>query len=170
LEKPLDHHVAFVFETKTCRVRPVRPGDIETLRVWKNDNRRAFHHQEIITPEQQARWFASFADDPTQQLFVAEIDGELVACVGFRIKTASRVELFNLIAGHPAYRGRGATTRFFECLRDALAGKGYTEIELEVLKSNAEAAGWYGRRGFRPQDEGERFVRMLLAPHASAKG
>jgi len=162
LDKPLDHHGAFVVNTKTCHVRTVRPGDVETLRVWKNDNRRSFHHQEIITPEQQTRWFASFADDPTQQLFVSEIDGELVACVGFRVKNATRVELFNLISGRAAYRGLGVTTRFFEFMRDALAGKGYTEIELEVLHSNPRAASWYARRGFQPAGESETFHRLLL--------
>jgi ribosomal protein S18 acetylase RimI-like enzyme len=162
LEKPLDHHGAFVFETKTVHVRPMRPEDLETLRVWKNANRLAFHYQDIITPERQTRWFASFADDRTQQLFVSEIDGELVACVGFRVKTSIRVELFNLICGQAAYRGRGVTTRFFNFMRDALAGKGYTEIELEVLKSNSMAASWYTRRGFRVTGEGDTFHRMLL--------
>jgi ribosomal protein S18 acetylase RimI-like enzyme len=162
LEKPLDHHGAFVFHTKTCHVRPVLPGDIETLRLWKNENRTAFHHQAIITPEQQSRWFAAFAADPTQQLFVCEIDGELVACVGFRVKTATRVELFNLICGHGAYLGGGLTTQFFEFMRDALAAKGYTEIELDVLKSNVRAASWYARRGFRTAGGGETFERLLL--------
>lgn len=150
-----------MFGAKTCRIRTVGPADVETLRVWKNENRRAFHHQEIITPEQQTRWFAAFAEDPTQQLFVCEIDGELVACVGFRVKAASRVELFNLISGSPIYRGRGVATRFLEFMMDALADKGYTEIELEVLKTNPEAASWYARRGFRLQGEGETFLRLL---------
>jgi ribosomal protein S18 acetylase RimI-like enzyme len=162
LEKPLDHHGVFVFNKKICRIRPVLPEDVQTLRVWKNDNRHAFHHKEIITPEQQDRWFAAFAGDPRQQLFVCEIDRELVACVGFRVKTASRVELFNLICGSPAYRGTGLVTHFLEGMRDALARKGYTEIELEVLKSNQEAAAWYARRGFRPQGEGDTFLRLLL--------
>ena len=133
------------------------------MRVWKNDHRHAFHHQEIITPEQQTRWFAAFAEDPTQQLFVCEIDCELVACVGFRIKDASRVELFNLICGSPVYRGLGVATRFLEFMRDALANKGYTEIELEVLKTNKEAASWYARRGFRLEGEGDTFLKLLLS-------
>ena len=162
LEKPLDHHGTFAFNSKTCRIRPVVPDDVQTLRVWKNDNRHAFHHKEIITREQQTRWFAGFAEDPAQQLFVCEVDHELVACVGFRIKTASRVELFNLICGNPAYRGLGVVTSFLGCMRDALFAKGYTEIELEVLKSNPEAASWYARRGFRLQDEGDTFLRLLL--------
>lgn len=162
LEKPLDYHGAFAFNAKTCVVRTVRLADLETLREWKNEHRLAFHHQTIITPEQQARWFAGFALDPSQQLFVCEIDHELVACVGFRIKTAARVELFNLISGHPAYHGRGVATRLFEALREALADKGYTEIELEVLKSNPVAASWYARRGFRVTGEGDTFHRMLL--------
>jgi ribosomal protein S18 acetylase RimI-like enzyme len=148
----------------------VRAEDLETLRVWKNDNRHAFHHQAIITPEQQIRWFASFAGDRMQQLFVSEIDGQLVACIGFRVKTASRVELFNLIC-QAASRGVGVATRFFEFMRDALAAKGYTEIELEVLKSNAAAASWYARRGFRVVGEGDTFHRMLLTSDAApAKG
>ena len=162
LEKSLDHHGAFVFNGETYRVRPVQSGDLETLRVWKNENRRAFHYQEIIDPEQQRCWFAEFANDPAQQISVAEIRGELVACVGFRVKTPSRVELFNLICGPRAYRGIGVPTRCLAVMRQALAAKGYTEIELEVLKSNLQAAAWYGRRGFRPCGEGVTFLRLLL--------
>ena len=163
MEKPLDHHGSFVFKAKTYQVRPARSGDLETLRLWKNDNRRAFHYQEIISPEQQARWFATFAGDPTQQIFVIEEAGELVACVGFRIRTTSRVELFNLICGHPAHRGIGVTSSFLAFMCKALAGKGYSEIELEVLKSNRAAAAWYARQGFRPSGEGGTFHRLLLA-------
>jgi RimJ/RimL family protein N-acetyltransferase len=169
LEKPLDHHGDFVFGTKTCHVRTVQPGDLETLRVWKNDNRYAFHYQAIITPEQQTRWFAAFAEDRHQQLFVTEIDGELVACVGFRRKSPTRVELFNLICGQEAYRGRGMMTRFFELMQAALADKGYTEIELEVLKSNPRAAAWYAGRGFQLVGEDATVHRLLLIA-SSAKG
>ena len=71
--------------------------------------------------------------------------------------------LFNLICGSPVYRGLGVATRFLEFMRDALADKGYTEIELEVLKSNQEAASWYVRRGFRLQGEGDTFLRLVLS-------
>ena len=83
--------------------------------------------------------------------------------MGFRIKTASRVELFNLICGSPVYRGLGVTARFLERMGNALSDKGYTEIELEVLKTNQEAASWYVRRGFRLEGEGDTFLRLLLS-------
>ena len=168
LLKSLDHHGTCVFNSKTCLVRTVRPSDLETLRVWKNANRFAFHHQDVITPEQQAQWFDRFANDPAQQLFLCEIEGEPIACVGFRVKDATRVELFNLICGSPIYRGSGLATRFLERMRDVLAGKGYTAIELEVLKSNPEAISWYARRGFQLHGEGGTFLRLLLTRDAAS--
>ena len=164
MKKPLDHQGDFVFSGTICHARTVVADDIEILRVWKNDKRQYFHYQEIISPQQQQRWFATFEQDPSQQLFVCEIDQELVACIGFRIKTAIRVELFNLICAHPAYRGQGLATQLFEFMRSQLAAKGFCEIELEVLKNNPAALSWYLKRGFRQVGEGPTWLHLLLTP------
>lgn len=158
--KRLDFSAQLTINDVSFRVRPVKSTDIETLRVWKNNNKQFFHNKDTITPEQQTAWFEQFSKDITQQLFVCEVGTNPVACVGYREKTPEVVELFNLICGHPEFAGQGHMTRFYEETVNQLKGKGIVAVELEVLKHNEKAIKWYLSRGYKQVGEGADFLKL----------
>lgn len=149
----LDLSAWFLFNGERFLIRSAQKKDIEILRVWKNSNRGFFCHKEIITPEQQEKWFEHFSKQHDRQLFVCEKDLSLVACVGFKfIELPHKVELFNLICGEKRINGTGLMRVFFETLKTELSRKRVSEIELKVLKSNQKAIQWYFKQGFKTLD------------------
>ena len=167
IDKWLDLTAKFTFEGQTFAIRSVQASDIETLRIWKNANRKFFHFQDEINPEQQKKWFAQFQNDAKKQIYVCSTNEEnetnrLIACVGFKEHSRQSVELFNLICGDETYAGKGFIRAFFENVKMGLRAKKIEEIILEVLKSNTRAIEWYKRQGFAQYGEEETFYRMRL--------
>ena len=158
----LNFESQFEFENSGFCVRPICHADIQTLRVWRNANRQFFHHQEIISEKEQELWFANFAGDVTRQLFICERKNESIACVGFQTKTGEKVELFNLICGHPLFLGSGFMSCFFASVQEQLVEKGVREIILEVLKNNNRAIHWYFKQGFTQIGQEEKVLKLLL--------
>src|SRR4051812_25017935 len=65
------------------RLRLVEPRDRETMRVWKNANKKSFFLKSDITPEQQATWFAGYETrDDDHNYAVEEREGDAWAVVG----------------------------------------------------------------------------------------
>ena len=156
MTKRLEFSLDVPFEGRSLRARPATRADIEQLRVWKNANRRAFFHQEEITPEGQQRWFEAFCARPLEQMFLLEDEGRPLGCVGFRFVTDDAVDLFNLILGDPSFARGGLMSAFYAALEPALARRGVRRIELKVLADNASAIAFYEHQGFaqRPAEEG----------------
>ena len=148
MNKRLYFSVDVPFDGRRCRARPATRADIEPLRAWKNANRSAFFHKEEIGAEAQRRWFEDFSGRPGEQMFVLELEGRPIGCVGFRFVRDGVVDLFNLILGDPAFARRGLMSAFYRALEPELARTGVRSIELEVLADNAAAIAFYRKHGF----------------------
>lgn len=141
-------------------VRPIRANDIETLRVWKNANRQAFFYKNEISFEQQKVWFESFSEIRDQKMFLLEQSGQPIGCVGFRVVRSREVDLFNLILGEVAYRGRGLMSMAYQSLEKKLSSLGVVRIEAKVIPSNHKAIAFYLKQEFRVQNETSSYLIM----------
>lgn len=61
-----------VLEGYQVRLEPVKKSDLPMLRQWRNDPKISQHmlSQQLISEEQQLRWYESVSTDQTQQHFV----------------------------------------------------------------------------------------------------
>lgn len=168
---PLDFQVEFPFDGRTALARPATWDDIELLRVWKNNNRHAFFHRAEISPEDQRRWFTGFSQRTDAQMFILELDGAALGCVGFRFVASGSVDLFNLILGETSTKRRGLMSAFYGVLERELAWRGVSRVELRVLCTNTPGIAFYERHGFTrydAQDDGESLAlqKVLEGSHA----
>jgi ribosomal protein S18 acetylase RimI-like enzyme len=168
---PLDFQVEFPFDGRTALARPATWDDVELLRVLKNTNRHAFFHRAEIAPEDQRRWFEGFSQRTDAQMFVLQLDGKAVGCVGFRFVAPGSVDLFNLILGDKSLERCGMMTAFYGALERELAQRGVRRVELRVLCSNESGVAFYERHGFTrydAPDDGESLaLQKSLEGHGS---
>jgi ribosomal protein S18 acetylase RimI-like enzyme len=154
-----------LFKGVSILIRPMMEADFETLRIWKNENRKYFFHQKEISQSEQVAWGKTFLQNKFSEIFVAQQeDGEekedkgknIYACVGFKWEEGShRLELFNLICGSNKFLRTGFTAKFYEAVEARLKELGAEEIYLKVLKTNTQAIPWYLRQGFAESQPNE---------------
>lgn len=141
-------------------LRSIGPEDLEDLRRWKNDNRRAFFFKDVITPEGQKKWYEGYLGRPDDFMFVVEAEGMKVGCMGFR-KIEGAADCYNII-GAPEGRGKG----YLGAAMEAMCGHieeslGTVPITCKVLKTNP-AVTWYEKRGFKiAADKGDHWIMEL---------
>lgn len=88
---------------------------------------------------------------PPENQLVAEWDGGVVGCVGWRPPTlmfnnAHVTELY--IAVHPSYQGCGVGRRLIEAAKIHNRHRGIKKLRLRVLSTNERAVQFYLRCGF----------------------
>lgn len=138
-------------------LRSIETQDLEFLRVLKNDNRKSFFFQDLISPEMQTRWFEGYRQRALDFMFVVEFEGRRCGSMGFRIKDGV-ADCYNII-GSPDCAGRGVMRRAMVRLCEYVAETHTTNITLSVLKENP-AVGWYKKCGFLLESEGADFFKM----------
>jgi ribosomal protein S18 acetylase RimI-like enzyme len=127
-------------------LRSINEGDIEQLRKWKNDHREYFFHKDIITVEQQKKWFSKFATNLNDFMFLINYNGEDIGCMGFRMLD-DKADIYNVILGKKAYTRRGIMSASFRMMIEYIMSR-YTEnISAKVLLTNP-AVRWYKKNGF----------------------
>ena len=150
-EKFIDFMRRFRCQGEQFFVRSISEKDIETLRRWKNNHRKSFFYQGIISPKQQKAWYSKFVLDDNQQMFVCETVERLIACVGFKNAHKGKIELYNLICGDPRYLRKGLMSHLYQAIEKIIKEEKFNEIYLYVLKNNVAAQEWYKRQGFKCQ-------------------
>jgi hypothetical protein len=133
--------------TENYLVRTIVEEDIELLRVWKNACRTSFFFKDIITPEMQRDWFKRYLERNSDFMMVIVSNGERIGCIGFR-SLEDRVDLYNLIVGHPQSVGKGHMSLALDLICKEIK-KRYPgrPIMVSVLRDNP-ALQWYFKRGF----------------------
>ncbi len=84
------------------------------------------------------------ADNPDQQLLVAEVEGRVAGFLVWRAIDSAESELLNLAVA-PEFRRRGVARGLFKLFQERAA----TVIFLEVRESNMAARGLYNSLGFQ---------------------
>lgn len=153
-------------ESWGLRLRTIGPADAEILRQWKNFHRHAFFHQDIISPEQQAIWLAGHAARPDDFMFMVEVEGRAVGCLGWRL-LEGRADIYNVMLGEASQGGRGLMGRALNLMCRHILSLGQREIAARVLKGNP-AVGWYERNGFVLAADHDAYYEMKLNPERLA--
>ncbi|UPT73678.1 MAG: GNAT family N-acetyltransferase [Elusimicrobiota bacterium] len=125
------------------RLRPVGPGDLEELRLWKNANKRWFFFKGDITPAMQKEWFEQYLKRADDVLFIVEDGGRKLGTLGIRLKDGA-YDVYNVVAA-PSEAGKG----YMKSALTALCARFKNRpVGCLVLKGNP-AAKFYEACGFR---------------------
>jgi len=164
----MDHD--FLIPGDAFLLRPIREGDLESLRKWRNNtlNRKSFFDQRTIEYAEHLTWFKKYLENENDIMFVIEKTEDLKIPIGtislYNIDyTSSKAEFGRLLIGDTDSRGRGiahkATKELckfgFECL-------GLDNIFLEVFSDNQKAIGIYEKANFKVISDYNRNDRKVL--------
>lgn len=99
---------------------------------------------------------AKLVESPLSGVFVAELDGELIAS-GYALEKAAKdyekhekYVYLGFMYVKPEHRGKGVNQLILDALLDWAKGRNLTEIRLEVYSENASAIRAYKKAGFIP--------------------
>jgi ribosomal protein S18 acetylase RimI-like enzyme len=148
-----------VLEAGPVRLRAIGPGDLESLRLWKNANKQAFFFKGELMPQDQERWFEGYRGRAEDFMFVVEANGERAGCMGFRLQ-GGEADVYNVI-GAPEARGKGVLREAMRLLCSYIVGERCPAVGCVVVKGNP-AVGWYEKCGYRLISDGGDHVKMKL--------
>ena len=139
-------------------LRPIDVSDLESLREWKNANRERFFHRREITTVQQDEWYLSFQNRTDDYMFMVELDGVRVGCMGYRVD-GDDIDFYNII--------RGRTDIGAGLMHEAL-GRLVAEARFRypgrrgrvLVVADNPAISWYRKCGFRELVTEHRYVLM----------
>ncbi len=141
-------------------LRTAAASDCENLRSWKNANRHAFFHQDLISPEAQMGWFRAYRGRPDDHMFIVEAPSD-VGCVGFRL-LEGEIDVYNVIRGVTGSSRKGEMRDALRLMcAYALSRYGGREIGCKVLIDNP-AVAWYERCGFVKRARRDTHYEMVL--------
>jgi len=139
-------------------MRAARIQDLETLRVWKNDQKAFFFYQIEISPDQQMHWFEGFVTRPYDLMFLVEYGQTVFGCMGVRWKE-EHWDIYNVILGIQAFGKRGLMGMCFQTLLSFAYSLHQAPITLQVLSTNP-AVTWYEKQGFKIIEEHKTYFSM----------
>ena len=120
--------------------------DIEYLREWKNKHRNSFFHKEVITSEQQSKWFDSYSIDPENNMFVVMLANKAVGCMGYRMKD-DIIDVYNIMRGVDTNDENFKMSDAFKLMLNYIHYKYHKKITCVVLNDNP-AFQWYIKTDF----------------------
>ena len=136
-------------------LRPLEYGDIENLRVWRNDKEQTKYLRKIdyITPEMQNTWFESYKTDENIITFSIYENNKLNRMVGsvslydFKENVA---EIGKIQVGDKEAQGKGiGRTAFVMLLKLAFEKFGLEKVIATVNVNNIPARKSYFKIGFK---------------------
>jgi len=148
-------------ENKKLILRSIYDKDLENMRKWKNENRRAFFYQKIINVKQQKVWFLNYLKDPFDYMFIIEYEGLQIGCIGFKLNNKI-ADIYNVIIGNREYKRKGLMSSSIKMLIDYITCSHAKEITVRVLKSNTSGQKFYIKNGFNISREIDNYVLLEL--------
>lgn len=134
-------------------------ADQEILRSWRNANTIRFYRQEIVSPQDQAKWFEAYLARPDDYLFMVMAGDHAVGCIGLRLVNEAW-DVYNVIRGVKTRGSTGFMSRALCLVLDFARHTRAVPIGVEVLPDNP-AIRWYLSNGFVVVEETSRCVRMI---------
>ena len=129
------------------KLRPIEYKDIEKLRIWKNQNRRAFFHKEVITPVQQYLWYNDYMTKEDDLMYIVEYQDIPVGCMGYRLME-DHIDIYNVILGNKKFGGKGLMSKALQIMCGRIWEHYNEDIIVKVLNTNHKAISWYSNNGF----------------------
>lgn len=145
-------------------LRTITGTDCNSLRRWKNTNRKAFFFQNIISPQMQAQWFKNYLDRKNDFMFMVMFHNEPIGCIGFRI-IEDQADIYNVILGRPNIGGKGLMSKAIRLMCSYIYSDFTHDIRLKVLHCNP-AVGWYEKNGFYKTALYDTYFEMKLHNNA----
>jgi ribosomal protein S18 acetylase RimI-like enzyme len=142
-------------------LRRAERSDAEQLRVWKNGHRTAFFFDDEISEDMQAAWFEGYLARGDDHLFLVELHGRAVGCLGVRVHKGSG-EVYNVMLADASLRRKGLMSAALQALI-VFARDLSPTITARVRKDNS-VVPFYERNGFVVIDEGENSYDLRLEP------
>ena len=140
-------------------IKPINKSHLSKLRLWKNQNKNNFFHKDLITQEDQTKWYKLFKSRKNDYMFVITNNNSLVGCMGIRLIN-DEWDVYNVILGNLKYSKKGIMSiAFLKMIEYALSLK-KTKISLKVLKKNP-AIIWYKKQNFEIINSNENFHTMI---------
>lgn len=140
-------------------IKPINKSHLSKLRLWKNQNKNNFFHKDLITQEDQTKWYKLFKSRKNDYMFVITNNNSLVGCMGIRLIN-DEWDVYNVILGNLKYSKKGIMSiAFLKMIEYALSLK-KTKISLKVLKNNP-AIIWYKKQNFEIINSNENFHIMI---------
>ncbi len=140
-------------------IKPINKSHLSKLRLWKNQNKNNFFHKDLITQEDQTKWYKLFKSRKNDYMFVITNNNSLVGCMGIRLIN-DEWDVYNVILGNLKYSKKGIMSiAFLKMIEYALSLK-KTKISLKVLKKNP-AIIWYKKKNFEIINSNENFYTMI---------
>lgn len=143
----MDHSYSLAVDD--VELRPLSCGDIESLRIWRNDaaNSRYIRKIDPITSEMQEAWFASYLEDADTVCFAIDYKGRLAGSVSLYGICSDKCEFGKLMVGDCKGCGVGGRASL-AALRVAFDHMELKVVEAEVSVDNTPAIVIYTRLGF----------------------
>ena len=140
-------------------IKPINKSHLSKLRLWKNQNKNNFFQKDLITQEDQTKWYKLFKSRKNDYMFVITNNNSLVGCMGIRLIN-DEWDVYNVILGNLKYSKKGIMSiAFLKMIEYALSLK-KTKISLKVLKNNP-AIIWYKKQNFGIINSNENFHTMI---------
>ena len=139
-------------------VRPAKIEEIETLLEFEQGIVTAERPFDSTLKSGEIHYYdlAKLIESPLSAVFVAELDGELIAS-GYILEKEAKDYLKHDRFGHlgfmyvkPEHRGQGVNQKILDALLNWAKEHGLTEVRLEVYSVNASAIKAYEKAGFKP--------------------
>lgn len=136
-------------------IRPATLEDIEDLLIFEQGIIDAERPMDVTLKREKTYYYnlPYLINEPTVQLLVAEINGELVSCGYAKIIKAracfqfDRFSYLGFMFTKEIYRGKGINKKVMKALYDWSEAQGVYEIRLEVYPTNTAAIRAYEKAG-----------------------
>lgn len=136
-------------------IRPATLDDIADLLIFEQGVIDAERPMDITLKREKTNYYnlPYLINEPTIELLVAEIDGQLVSCGYARIIQArpcfqyNRFSYLGFMFTKEEFRGKGINKKVMEALYDWSKAQGVFEIRLEVYPNNPAAIRAYEKAG-----------------------
>ncbi len=128
-------------------LRTINYQDLDSLRTWKNEQREYFFFKDLISQEQQRKWYLSYQERPEDHMFVVVVNDVSIGCMGIRLLDGNW-DVYNVILGLKNYGGKGLMSNAFQAMLQFADSRHPNQITLQVIKENP-AIVWYQKNGFK---------------------
>ncbi|MDT7833551.1 GNAT family N-acetyltransferase [Flavobacteriaceae bacterium S356] len=138
-------------------IRTATLKDIEELLIFEQGIIDAERPMDITLKREKTYYYdlPYMINEPSIELLVAEIQGELVSCGYARIVKArecfqyERFSYLGFMFTKNEYRGKGINKKIMESLYDWTRSQGVHEVRLEVYPNNPAAIKAYEKAGMK---------------------
>ncbi|EGR0524525.1 GNAT family N-acetyltransferase [Vibrio cholerae] len=143
-------------------LRSITVSDLENLRQWKNKHRNSFFYKEIITVEQQNKWFESYLKDDKDYMFTVVCNEKAIGCMGFREK-GDFIDVYNIMRGEKSQEQSFSMSDAFRLMLNYINHECQKKITCVVLNDNP-AFNWYLKNDFLVLKEIEDYSLLEYQP------